>query len=151
MDIGALGCAAWLLGAGRALLEMSVTYAQSRVQFGRPIGQFQAIKHQLADVYIGLEFARPLLYAAAVALGERSPTAARDVSAAKIACGEAAYRAARTGLQVHGAIGYTAEYDLSLWLAQVRTLRQAWGTAAWHRARLAATLIGENRGTDRTP
>jgi alkylation response protein AidB-like acyl-CoA dehydrogenase len=142
LDIAALGCSAWLLGAGQALLEMSVDYARSRVQFGRPIGQFQAIKHQLADVHIALEFARPLLYGAAVALGEQSPTVARDVSAAKIACADAAHRAARTGLQVHGAIGYTQECDLSLWLTLVRTLRQAWGTPDQHRARVAAELTG---------
>jgi alkylation response protein AidB-like acyl-CoA dehydrogenase len=104
------------------------------VQFGAPIGRFQAVKHQLADVAIGLEFSRPLLYGAAVT---GTP---RDVSAAKVACGDAAYRAARTALQVHGAIGYTEEYPLSLWLTKVRALVSAWGTPADHRARVAASL-----------
>jgi alkylation response protein AidB-like acyl-CoA dehydrogenase len=135
LDFGALACSAQLLGAGRALLEASVRHASIRTQFGRPVGAFQAVKHRLADVAIGLEFARPLLDAAAGALAGGG-TAARDVSAAKVACADAAYRAARAALQVHGAIGYTAEHDLSLWLAKVRALVSAWGTQAEHRARV---------------
>jgi alkylation response protein AidB-like acyl-CoA dehydrogenase len=150
LDLGALACSAQLLGAGRALLEASVRHASTRVQFGRPVGGFQAVKHKLADVAIGLEFARPLLDAAAVALGDGSGTAGtgtagtgtagRDVSAAKVACADAAYRAARAALQVHGAIGHTAEHDLSLWLAKVRALVPAWGSQAEHRARVVAGL-----------
>src|SRR5216683_135722 len=86
LDFGALASAAQLLGAGRAMLEASVRHARQRVQFGRPIGAFQAVKHHLADVAIRLEFARPLLDAAAIALADGSPTASRDVSAAKVAC-----------------------------------------------------------------
>jgi len=82
LDAGALACAAQLLGAGRALLEASVQYAGQRVQFGRPVGAFQAVKHRLADVAIGLEFAAPLLDAAAAALDAGSCDVARDVSAA---------------------------------------------------------------------
>ena len=140
LDFGALACSAQLLGAGRALLEASVRHACLRVQFGRPVGAFQAVKHRLADVAIGLEFARPLADAAAAALAAGEPTAGRDVSAAKIACADAAYRAARAALQVHGAIGYTAEHDLSRFLLQVRALVPAWGTAAEHRARILAGL-----------
>lgn len=140
LEVGALACSAQLLGAGRALLEASVRHAAVRVQFGRPVGGFQAVKHRLADVAIGLEFARPLLDAAAQALAADAGTAARDVSAAKVACAEAAYRAARAALQVHGAIGYTAEHDVSLWLGQVRALVPAWGTSAEHRARVLEEL-----------
>jgi len=140
LDLGALACSAQLLGAGRALLEASVRHASVRAQFGRPVGAFQAVKHKLADVAIGLEFARPLLDAAAVALADDAATAGRDVSAAKVACADAAYRAARAALQVHGAIGYTAEHDLSLWLGKVRALVPAWGSQAEHRARVVAGL-----------
>ena len=140
LDLGALACSAQLLGAGRALLEASVRHASVRAQFGRPVGAFQAVKHKLADVAIGLEFARPLLDAAATALGDDAATAGRDVSAAKVACADAAYRAARAALQVHGAIGYTAEHDLSLWLSKVRALVPAWGSQAEHRARVVAGL-----------
>ncbi|MEJ3746738.1 acyl-CoA dehydrogenase family protein, partial [Actinomycetes bacterium KLBMP 9797] len=139
LDAGALACAAQSLGAGRALLAAATGYAKTRVQFGRPIGSFQAVQHRLADVAVALEFARPLLYAAAVTL------APRDISAAKVACGEAAYRAARAALQVHGAIGYTAEHDLGLWLTKVRALRSAWGTPAEHRARVLREVT---RGAD---
>ena len=140
LDFGALACSAQLLGAGRALLEASVLHAGWRVQFGRPVGAFQAVKHRLADVAIGLQFARPLLEAAGVALAGDGPTAGRDVSAAKVACAEAAYRAARAALQVHGAIGYTAEHDLSRFLLQVRALVPAWGAQAEHRARVLREL-----------
>lgn len=142
-DAGSLAAAAQLLGAGRALLDISVEYVKQRQQFGKPIGQYQAIKHHLANVLIGLDMAQPLLYHAALSLQEGSATAARDISAAKLACGEAAYRAARTALQVHGAIGYTAECDLSLWITKVTALRSAWGTPDFHRARIATALRAE--------
>jgi hypothetical protein len=140
LRLGALASAAQLLGAGRALLEASVGHARTRVQFGRPVGAFQAVQHRLADVAIGLEFARPLVDAAARALAQGQPAAARDVSAAKVACADAASRAARAALQVHGAIGYTAEHDLGRWLTKVRALTPAWGTQAQHRAEVMAAL-----------
>jgi hypothetical protein len=139
-DAGALACAAQLLGAGRALLEASVRHVGQRTQFGQPIGAFQAVKHHLADVAIGLEFARPLLGEAAAALGGGGPTAARDVSAAKVTCTDAAYLAARVALQVHGAIGYTQEHDLHLWLTKIRALAGAWGSQAEHRGRVMAAI-----------
>ncbi|MFC4124410.1 acyl-CoA dehydrogenase family protein [Nocardia rhizosphaerae] len=137
-DVGVLACAAQLLGAGRAILDQTTTYAKQRKQFGRVIGEFQAVKQQLADVLIALDLAEPLVYRAALTLD--TPDRARDVSAALVACGDAAHRAARAGLQVHGAIGYTAECDLSLWLTRVAALRTAWGTADFHRARIATAL-----------
>ncbi|MFI5715274.1 acyl-CoA dehydrogenase family protein [Nocardia sp. NPDC051750] len=137
-DFGALANAAQLLGAGKALLDASTDYVKQRKQFGRPIGEFQAIKQKLADVFIGLDLAEPLLYRAA--LTTATPTRSRDISAAAVACADAAYRAARSALQVHGAIGYTAEYDLSLWLTRVTALRSAWGTPDLHRGRVADAL-----------
>jgi alkylation response protein AidB-like acyl-CoA dehydrogenase len=134
LDRGALATAAQLHGLGSALLDRATGYAKQRVQFGKPIGGFQAVKHQLADVAVALDLARPLLFGAALAL--ESPTSPRDVSAAKVACGDAAYLAARTALQVHGAIGYTAEHDLALWLTKVRALISAWGTPRFHRDRI---------------
>ena len=137
MEVGALACAAQLLCAGRAMLAASARHAGQRIQFGRPVGAFQAVKHKLADVAIGLEVAGPLLDEAAAALAAGGP--ARDVSAAKVACTDAASRAARTALQVHGAIGYTEEHDLHLWLLKVRALAGAWGSQAEHRARVMAS------------
>jgi alkylation response protein AidB-like acyl-CoA dehydrogenase len=133
-EVGVLCCAAQLLGLGAGLLEQASAYVRQRKQFGRPVGEFQAVKHHLANVHVALEFARPLVHGAAVT------GAARDVSAAKVAAGEAAYRAARAALQVHGAIGFTLEHDLGLWLTKVRALRSAWGTPSWHRERVLSLL-----------
>lgn len=143
LDGGALACAAQLLGAAQRMLADSVAYAKSRKQFGRAIGEFQSIKHMLADVRIAVDFLRPLVHGAAVALDGGSPDASRDVSAAKVFANQAATLAARTALQVHGAIGYTAEFDLSLVFTRVRALTSAWGTSSWHRARVLAALRPE--------
>jgi alkylation response protein AidB-like acyl-CoA dehydrogenase len=137
-DLGTLVCAAQLTGLGRRLLEVSVEYARTRRQFGRPIGEFQAVRHQLANALVELEYARPLVYGAALAHG--TPDFAREVSAAKVMASEAAYRTARIALQVHGAIGYTDEYDLSLLIRKARALRAAWGSPTEHRARLMSAL-----------
>ena len=133
---GVLACSAQLIGLGRGMLERTRQYALQRKQFGKVIGQFQAVKHQLANVLVALDMAEPLVFGASVT------ESARDVSAAKIAAGQAAYLAARTALQVHGAIGYTAEYELSGWLTRVRALVGAWGTESYHRERVMAALCG---------
>jgi len=138
-DLGVLCQSAQLLGLGRGLLDQSAAYVRQRNQFGRPVGQFQAVKHHLANVLVALEFARPLVHGAAVT------GTARDVSAARIAASDAAYLAARAALQVHGAVGFTAEHDLSLWLTKVRALRSAWGTQAWHRRRVLDALTSRAR------
>ncbi|AWK08027.1 acyl-CoA dehydrogenase [Streptomyces spongiicola] len=127
-DWARLATAAQALGAGLALLDRTVEHVGRRAQFGVPIGSFQAVKHRLADTLIALEFARPLVLGAAVTM------ARADIAAAKVAAGEAAYGAARTALQLHGAIGYTEELDLALWLRKARPLRDAWGTPAQCRA-----------------
>jgi alkylation response protein AidB-like acyl-CoA dehydrogenase len=150
-DVGVLGCAAQLLGLARALRDAAVEHARRREQFGQPIGSFQAVAHQLADVHVAIELARPLVYAAALSLAappDVSPPTltARDVSAAKVAAGQAAHRAARTALQVHGALGYTAEHDMGRFLLKTRALVGAWGTPAVHRARVRAALPGDRSG-----
>jgi len=150
VELGTLMVCAQLLGAARMMLEMSTGYALQREQFGRRIGEFQAVKHHLADVAVAVEFTRPLLHGAAVSLQARSRDAARDVSAAKMAAARTADRAARAALQVHGAIGYTQEHDLSVWLLYVRALVGAWGTAAYHRDRvLTALAAGATGGEQR--
>ncbi|WP_432156606.1 acyl-CoA dehydrogenase family protein [Streptomyces sp. bgisy153] len=117
-----LATAAQALGIGLALLDRTVAYVGRRTQFGVPVGSFQAVKHRLADARIALEFARPLVLGAALTLEPG------EVAAAKAAACDAAYTAARAALQSHGAIGYTAEYDLSLWLTRAHALRTAWGS-----------------------
>ncbi|ORA14022.1 acyl-CoA dehydrogenase family protein [Mycobacterium asiaticum] len=133
-DFGVLATAAQLVGAAEALLTGSVEYAKQRSQFGRVIGSYQAIKHKLADVHIAVELARPLVHGAAVTLEPR------DISAAKVAAGEAGLLAARSALQTHGAIGFTQEHDLSLLLLRVQALRTAWGTPEAHRRRVLEAL-----------
>jgi alkylation response protein AidB-like acyl-CoA dehydrogenase len=139
-EFGALTTAAQLVGAAQALLDASVEYAKQRIQFGKVIGTYQAIKHKLADVHIAIELARPLVYGAALSLANSASEAARDVSAAKVAAADAALLAARSALQTHGAIGFTQEHDLSLWLLRVQALRPAWGDPTWHRRRVLEAL-----------
>lgn len=134
LDRGVLCQAAQLVGLGRGLLDQASEYVTQRKQFGRPVGEFQAVKHHLANVLVALEFARPLVHAAAVT-GEE-----RDISAARVAAADAAYLSARAALQVHGAIGFTREHALSWWLLKVRALRSAWGTQTWHRRRVLTSL-----------
>jgi alkylation response protein AidB-like acyl-CoA dehydrogenase len=139
-EFGALATAAQLVGAGQAMLDGSVEYAKQRSQFGRVIGSYQAIKHKLADVYIAVELARPLVYGAALSLADGCPDAARDVSAAAAAAADAALLSARSSLQAHGAIGFTQEHDLSLLLLRSQALRSSWGDATWHRHRVLKEL-----------
>ena len=141
LDRGALACAAQLLGVTERLLELAVAYAQQRVQFGQPIGGFQAVKHQLANVKVALEYARPVVYRAAHSVATRAAARAVDVSHAKVAAGEAAALAARTALQVHGAIGYTWEQDLHVWMRRAWSLELAWGSGRFHRERVAAAVL----------
>ncbi|GAA12320.1 acyl-CoA dehydrogenase family protein [Gordonia alkanivorans] len=143
VDAGALATAAELLGLGQAMLALASEYAQTRKQFGRPIGSFQAVKHHLADVAIALEMARPLVHAAALGIDGQVPedtNVSRDVSAAKVAAADAAHLSARRSLQVLGAIGYTAEHDISLYITKTRALLSAWGSPAVHRRRILETL-----------
>ncbi|MBB3039266.1 acyl-CoA dehydrogenase family protein [Hoyosella altamirensis] len=140
-DAAVLASAAQLLGLGQRILDDTVAYAKQRRQYGKPIGQYQAIKHMLADVATALELARPLVHGAAVAVASGAATQARDVSAARVATAKAAYLGARTGLQVHGAIGYTAEHDLGQCFTKVRALQTTWGTQAFHRDRVLCAVM----------
>ena len=135
LDRAALAASAQLLGCGERLLADTVAYVKQRSQYGRTIGSFQAVKHALADVRIALDFARPLVLGAAL---DPTPLA---VSGAKVAAGDAAYLSSRVALQLHGAVGYTAELDLGLWINRVRALVGAWGGPAYHRGRIAQCLV----------
>ena len=139
--LGAFGTAAQLVGVADGLLAQAVRHALVREQFGRPIGSFQAVKHGLADVYVAVAFARPVVLNAAYSLATDAATAARDSSHAKCAAVRAARLATRTALQVHGAIGYTYEHDLHMWLKRAWTLTTLWGDDAHHRARVANAVL----------
>jgi alkylation response protein AidB-like acyl-CoA dehydrogenase len=140
-DRGTLASAAQLLGVGDKLIEMAVLYATQRKQFGVPIGSFQAIKHMLANEKVKLEYARTLVYRAAHSVANKSTSRAVECSMAKIATGEAAVATAKTALQVHGALGYTWEQDLHVWMRRAWSLDVAWGSSAFHRSRLATAVI----------
>ena len=141
LDRGALACAAQQIGACEQLIAMSVEYTSQRKQFGVPIGSFQAVKHHLANLKVALEYARSHVERAAHSVAHALPTRSVDVSMAKISAGEAALRAAEVSLQVHGALGYTWEQDLHVWMRRAWTLDLAWGETAWHRSRLAEALF----------
>lgn len=140
-DRAAMASSAQLLGLGDRLVGLAAEHARQRHQFGRPIGSFQAVKHLLADVLLALEFARPCTYRAAFSVAHDDPQRAVHVSMAKAYASEAASLAARVALQVHGAIGYTWEHDLHLYMKKVWALASAWGDASWHRARIADALL----------
>jgi alkylation response protein AidB-like acyl-CoA dehydrogenase len=157
---GALSAAAVLVGLGRALLDMTVGYVKERHQFGVPVGSFQAVKHHLADAATAVEMAAPAVWAAAWRMdnpdGPGGPGVPDDpggpgvpggaaglrlaVSTAKALSSDAAYLAGRKALQCHGAIGYTVEHHLHMWLKRVWCLAAAFGSPAWHRRRVAAEL-----------
>ncbi|MBP2478098.1 alkylation response protein AidB-like acyl-CoA dehydrogenase [Crossiella equi] len=135
-ELEVLVCAAQLLGAARAMVELAVAHAATRRQFGRAVGEFQAVQHRLADVHVALEMARPLVFAAALSL------APRDTSAARVAAADVAQRAVSASLQVHGALGYTQEYSLGRFILLARRLRGRFGSQDFHRGRVLAALEG---------
>lgn len=139
-DRGAAAAAAELLGLGRQLIDLTVEYAKGRVQFGQPIGSFQAVKHHLANAHTKLEFARPPVYHAAYSIQQESERTPLDVSTAKALAGDAAHLCFRTALQCHGAIAYTYEYHAHMWMKRVLVLERQYGDARFHRARAASQL-----------
>lgn len=141
-DAGSLAAAAYLLGLSSRMLTIAGDYARDRRQFGQPIGSFQAVKHLMADALLKVEFARPAVYRAAWSHASGAETRARDVSMAKALASEAAQKAARSALQVHGAIGYTWECDLQLFMKKAWALMPAWGSASFHRRRVSDSVLG---------
>lgn len=137
----ALAAAAQLVGVARHMIDMTVEYATVRQQFGKPIGTFQAVQHRLADTLVKLEFARPCVYRAANSITHQDEAMDVHVSMAKSMASDSALQAAKTALQVHGAIGYTFEYDLQMWMKRAWALASAWGDAAWHRDRVGRAIL----------
>jgi alkylation response protein AidB-like acyl-CoA dehydrogenase len=148
LDRGALFAAAQLLGLAQRAIDLSVAYTCDRQQFGKPIGSFQAVKHHLANAQVKIEFARPVILAGA-ALPPSSLAQAR-ISHAKLAATAAAEAATHAAVQVHGAMGYSWEVDVHFLLKRSLALGQAWGTPAFHRARVAEHVLSAPLGADRT-
>ena len=121
VDRSEVASAAYLLGTARKLVDLATAYALEREQFGAPIGSFQAVKHQLASALVKIEFARPAVYRAAWSIANDVEGRSEHARMAATLANQAAHLAARTSLQVHGAIGYTDEHDLHLWLRRALT------------------------------
>lgn len=136
----ALAAAAQLIGLGRELVRMTVEYVKDRRQFGVPVGSFQAVKHQLADAHLAMEFAAPPVWTAAYLAPSGGVEWERTVSMAKAMASEAAGLAARVALQCHGAMGYTDDYHLHFWLKRVWCLAAAFGSSAEHTSKVATAL-----------
>jgi alkylation response protein AidB-like acyl-CoA dehydrogenase len=134
---GALVIAADALGGAQACLDRTVAYAQERVQFGRAIGSFQAVKHRLADMMVAVEQARSAVYWAACAIDEGSDEAAFAVHAAKAFACDTYSDAAGEMIQLHGGIGFTWEHDAHLYFKRARSNRGLLGTPDWHREQIA--------------
>ena len=142
-DFAALGAAAELVGLSRRMLEMTILYATERKQFGVQIGSFQAVKHHLTNASLAVEFAEPLVLRAANSLALGNPQASLHVSMAKAKASAAAKGAAAASLQVHGAIGYTVEYDLHLYMKRSWALAGEFGDVEFHRRRVSAELLAK--------
>ncbi len=140
LDRAVAAVCAEMLGAADVVLGMTVQYAKDRVQFGRPIGSFQAVKHRCADMLVDVEGMRSAAYYAAWAVGAGDPDASSAASAAKVWCSDAARRVMASGLQVHGGIGFTWEHDLHLFLKRSQLDQVTFGDASYHRERIARTL-----------
>ncbi len=141
LDRGALACAAGLLGVCDRTITLAAEYTSERKQFGKPIGSFQAVKHMLANIKVKLEYARPVVQRAAHSVANASPGRAVHVSMAKLTAGDAASFGAKTALQAHGAIGYTWEQDLHLWMRRAWSLENAWGRSSFHLGRIREGLF----------
>lgn len=148
-DLGALWSAGQLIGLAQRAIDLAVDYAKDRTQFGRAIGSYQAVKHLIASAQVKVEFARPVYHAAAAEIGSGLAGSAR-VSHAKLAAIQASELAMRTSLQVHGAIGYTWEASLHLYLKRALGLSATWGGADLHRRKVISRMRALPIGPDRT-
>jgi hypothetical protein len=140
LDRGAVATSAETLGGSARALDMAVEHAKERVQFGKPIGSFQAVKHRCADMLVDLEGMRSTVYHAAWSIAADHPEASVAASTAKTWCADAGRRIMASSLQVHGGIGFTWEHDLHFFLKRAQLDQVAFGDAVAHRRRLAALL-----------
>jgi alkylation response protein AidB-like acyl-CoA dehydrogenase len=140
LDRAAVGLAAEMLGGAERVLELSTQYAKDRVQFGKPIGSFQAVKHRAADMLLDVESLRSAVYYAAWAIERDHPDASLAASMAKACASDAYRRVAASGIQIHGGIGFTWEHDMHLFFKRAQVNEKAFGDATFHRERVAQIL-----------
>ena len=144
-DLACIALSAEQVGAARRALELTVAYTKTRVQFGRPIGGFQALQHRMADLHVLVESARALSYAAAEAAADTAtgePDLALRAAAAKAYCSEVLLKTAGEMIQLHGAIGITWEHDAHRYLKRAHGAAQLFGQPSGHIARIATAILG---------
>jgi len=149
LDRACVGLAAEMLGGAERVLEMSVEYAKQRVQFERPIGSFQAMKHRMADMHSDVESLRNAVYYAAWTIERDHPDSSLAASVAKAYASDAYRRVASSGIQVHGGIGFTWEHDMQLYFKRAKASEVAFGSADFHRERMAGLLETRYGGAKR--
>jgi alkylation response protein AidB-like acyl-CoA dehydrogenase len=132
-DLGKVALAAEQVGGAQRCLDMSVDYAKTRVQFGRPIGSFQAIKHKLADMFVQVESARSASYYAAWAAAHSEDELPTAAATAKAYCSDAYFAVAAECIQIHGGVGFTWEHDAHLFFKRAKSSETLFGAAAFHR------------------
>ena len=140
LDLAAVALAAEQVGGAQKVLEMSVEYAKVRVQFGRPIGSFQAIKHKCADMLLEVESAKSAAYYAGWAAAELNDELPVVASLAKAYCSDAYFHAAAENIQIHGGIGFTWEHDAHLYFKRAKSSELLFGDPTYHRELLAQRI-----------
>ena len=139
-DLAAIGLAAEQVGGAQKVLEMSVEYAKVRVQFGRPIGSFQAIKHKCADMLLEVESAKSAAYYGMWCASEMNDELPSVASLAKAYCSEAYFHAAAENIQIHGGIGFTWEHPAHLYFKRAKSSELLFGDPTYHREQLAQRI-----------
>lgn len=137
VDLGAALVTAEAVGAAEAALDITTAFAKERIQFDEQIGKFQGVKHPLAEIYVDVESFRSLVYYAIWALDQDADDAQLAVSRAKAYCADAFPQAGIMGVQLHGGVGYTWEYDIQLYLKRAKWVRPMFGDADYHYERIA--------------
>ena len=140
-DVATMALVAELVGGMQRTLDITVEYAKMRKQFGKPIGMFQAVQHQCADMYLETESSRSAAYYAAWALEENAPDASVAVSIAKMYASDAGRNVGNRGIQVHGGMGFTWENDVHLYYRRAKSSETAFGDSTFHRERIARLVI----------
>ena len=145
-DAATVAICAEMLGGIQWTLETTVEYAKTRLQFGKPIGIYQAVQHQCADMFNYAESARSATYYAAWAVSENDPAAKLAVSVAKGYASDAAREVGNRGVQIHGGIGFTWEHNIQLYYKRSKSSEIMFGDANYHREEIARKVVDESEG-----
>jgi alkylation response protein AidB-like acyl-CoA dehydrogenase len=145
-DVAMVALCAELTGGMNWTLDTAVEYAKTRLQFGKPIGVYQAVQHRCADMFLWMESSRSAAYYAAWAVSENDPAAKLAVAMAKAYCSDAGREVGNNGIQVHGGIGFTWEHNLHLYYKRAKGSEIMFGDASYHREKLAQLVVDETEG-----